>query len=88
MNNNDEMLKALRSLYVRTIFESNIKNLASSMNDNMQRSYRELEHHPSIQTDITDKDMLLIRIDMALDAGDSELFMHLTNELKGMEVLV
>ena len=46
-----------------------------------------LEHHPSIKTGVTDKDMLLLQIDMALDAEDMEMFMQLTNELKGMEVL-
>ncbi len=52
----------------------------------MSRQY--LEHHPSIDTGITDKDMLLLQIDMALDVKDAERFMQLTDELKGMEVLV
>ncbi|MEK4403468.1 IDEAL domain-containing protein [Sporosarcina sp. FSL K6-6792] len=47
-----------------------------------------LEYHPSIKTDVTDEDMLLVQIDMALDAGDMEMFMRLTDELKGMGVLV
>ena len=32
--------------------------------------------------------MLLLQIDMALDAVDMEMFMRLTDELKGMGVLV
>ena len=52
----------------------------------MSRQY--LEHHPSIKTDITGEDMLLLQIDMALDDRDMEMFMQLTEELKGMGVLV
>ncbi|KAA0941600.1 IDEAL domain-containing protein [Sporosarcina sp. ANT_H38] len=52
----------------------------------MSREY--LEHHQSIKTDVTDKDMLLLQIDRALDAKDVEMFMQLTDELNGMEVLV
>lgn len=43
-----------------------------------------IECHPSIETDIADKDMLLLRIDMALDSGDEEVFGLLTGELKGL----
>ncbi len=46
------------------------------------------EHHPSIQTAITDKDMLLLHIDMALDIENEELFKLLTAELRVMEALV
>lgn len=49
---------------------------------------RYLEYHPSINTDMSDKAMLLLRIDMALDLEDMEMFMRLTDELKGMGVLV
>ncbi|WP_342512817.1 IDEAL domain-containing protein [Sporosarcina sp. FSL K6-1522] len=52
------------------------------------KQYRSLECHDSIQTDVTDADMLLLQIDHALDCGDAERFMALTDELKGMGVLV
>jgi len=41
-----------------------------------------LESHSSIKCKITDKDMLLCRIDWALEARDMESFTILTNELK------
>jgi len=44
-----------------------------------------LEHDPRIKTSITDKDMLLLNIDMALDGGDAEMFTLLTDELKVLE---
>lgn len=58
------------------------------MSEESKMSHEYLEHHPSIETDVTDEDMLLLQIDMALDSGDMELFMRLTDELKGMGVLV
>ncbi len=33
-------------------------------------------------TSVTDKDILLLQVDTALDGGDSEMFKQLTNELK------
>lgn len=50
------------------------------------KQYWRLECHEGIQTDVTDEDMLLLQIDMALDSGDEELFMQLTKALNGMEV--
>ncbi len=41
-----------------------------------------------MKIEVTDKDMLLLQINHALDSRDMERFMLLTNELKGMEVLV
>jgi len=81
---------------IRSLIKASLLNSFSEMNaqkatasfESRKIPREHLEHHPSIQTAITDKDMLLLHIDMALDAGDLELFMHLTNELKGMEVLV
>lgn len=65
-----------------------IRNLAAEMSEESKMSRQHLEHHPSIKTDITDEDMLLLQIDMALDDRDMEMFMQLTEELKGMGVLV
>ena len=65
-----------------------IASISSEISERSKMSREYLEHHPSIKTDVTDEDMLLLQIDMALDSGDMELFMQLTDELKGMEVLV
>ncbi|MEK3935949.1 IDEAL domain-containing protein [Sporosarcina sp. FSL W7-1349] len=48
-------------------------------------SYFDLEYSPKIQTRLTDMDMLLLRIDMALDAGDKKQFLLLTDQLKEVE---
>ncbi|WP_192597941.1 IDEAL domain-containing protein [Sporosarcina limicola] len=47
-----------------------------------------MENHPSIKTDVTDKDMLMVQIDHALDDRDEDRFTLLTNELKVKGVLV
>lgn len=64
------------------------RKLAAERSEESKMSREYLEHHPSIETDVTDEDMLLLQIDMALDSGDMKLFMQLTDELKGMGVLV
>lgn len=46
-----------------------------------------VESHPSIKSKITDKDMLLCRIDWALENRDMESFTGLTNELKELELV-
>lgn len=48
-------------------------------------SYQRLEFSPSIDTNITDADMLRIHIDIALDNGDKDLFMKLTEQLMQIE---
>lgn len=65
----------------------NSRKFMAEMSEEPKMSRQYLEHHHSIKTGVTDKDMLLLQIDMALDAGDMEMFMWLTNELKGMGVL-
>ncbi|QNK89418.1 IDEAL domain-containing protein [Sporosarcina sp. resist] len=98
MNNDHEREKFKRlmegfsfALYANALAE--IKKIDTSkvmarMSEETKMSRQYLEHHPSIKTDVTDKDMLLLQIDMALDSGDMEMFMRLTDELKGMGVLV
>ena len=98
MNNDHEREKFKRlmegfsfAVYANALAEMgkiNSQNFAAEMSDEPKMSREYLEHHPSIETDVTDKDMLLLQIDMALDAGDMEMFMQLTDELKGMGVLV
>ena len=43
--------------------------------------------HLNIETSVTDKDMLLFRIDWALETRDEGLFMGLTNKLKELEAV-
>ena len=98
MNNDHEREKFKRlmegfsfAVYANALAEMgkiNSQKFAAEMSDEPKMSRQYLEHHPSIETGITDKDMLLMQIDMALDTGDMEMFMQLTDELKGMGVLV
>ena len=98
MNNDYEREKIKRliksfsyAVYANALAEMgkiNSRKLMAEMSEESKMSREYLEHHPSIETGITEKDMLLLQIDMALDAGDMELFLQLTDELKGMEVLV
>ena len=64
----------------------NSRKLMAEISEESKMSRQYLEYHSSIETGVTDKDMLLLQIDMALDLGEMELFMQLTDELKGMEV--
>ncbi|QNK87771.1 IDEAL domain-containing protein [Sporosarcina sp. resist] len=98
MNNDREREKFKRlmegfsfAVYANALAEMGKINSRKVMNEiseesKMSRQY--LEHHPSIETDVTDKDMLLLQIDMTLDVKDMEMFMQLTDELKGIKVLV
>ncbi|QNK86262.1 IDEAL domain-containing protein [Sporosarcina sp. resist] len=98
MNNDHEREKFKRlmegfslAVYTNALGEMgkiNSRKLMAEMSEGSKMSREYLEHYPSIERDFTDKDMLLWQIDMALDGGNMELFMRLTDELKGMEVLV
>jgi len=98
MNNDHEREKFKRlmesfsfAVYANALAEMgkiNTQKPMAEMTEESKMSRQYLEHHPSIETNVTDEDMLLLQIDMALDSGDMELFMQLTDELKGMGVLV
>ena len=68
---------------IRELMRVHLMKCAFKVLNEQTVSYFEMEHAPDIQCGITDEDMLLLRIDMALDTGDVELFMQLTNALKG-----
>lgn len=88
MNSRDsDFIKSLINASLRNAFYEMEAQKVTAAFESRKIPREHLEHDPSIQTDITDIDMLLLHIDIALDSGDSELFMQLTNELKGMEVL-
>lgn len=94
--NNDRERELIRSLIQNATFavygmemqKLYTRNFTTDMPGESKMSRDYLEHHPSIKTDVTDKDMLLLQIDLALDAKDMKLFVRLTDELKGMGVLV
>ena len=90
---NDEMFRQM--LKNALLMHLQMQSINTKVREEIQEAFdgtnerrRYLEHHKSIQTDVTDKDMLLLQIDHALDSGDEERFMQLTDELKGMGVLV
>ena len=80
-SSNNDFIAGLIKAAIQTNFLAETKQRIDN-----PRKY--LECHPSIQTSVTDEDMLLVQIDMALDERDMELFVRLTDELKGMGVLV
>ena len=92
MNNDHEREKFKRlmegfslAVYTNALTEMgkiNSRKLMAEMSEEPKMSREYLEHHHSIKTDVTDRDMLLLQIDMALDDGDMELLMQLTEELK------
>lgn len=92
MNDHDFLKKMMKAALLSGVFAEiqkiDTRTVAKELFDGTNARRQYLEHHPSIQTDVTDRDMLLLHIDMAIDAGDSELFMQLTSKLKEMEVLV
>lgn len=85
-----DMLKTALLAHLQTGHDINtkVREEFQGMFNGTNERRRHLEHHHSIQTSITDKDMLLLKVDMALDEGDMEKFMKLTGELNGMEVFV
>jgi hypothetical protein len=91
MNNRDsELLRKMMqstsyAMYANIVAEmqkTETRKLMSEMFENGKLSRWYWEHHPSINTDVTDKDMFLLHIDMALDNGDAELFKLLRDELR------
>lgn len=96
-SDNNDFIKKLMMASVHMSLTSALEDLRndSKIRGNVKgafrisdKQYRHLEYDDSIQTDVTDEDMLLLQIDYALDSGDEERFMLLTGELKGMGVLV
>lgn len=84
MNQNNK-LNLLRHLYMSALQEHQMREFFN-VDDSPDYLYLQ-EHDPRIKTSLTDKDMLLLHIDMALDSGDVDTFMQLTEALNGMEVL-
>ncbi|MFD2046031.1 IDEAL domain-containing protein [Ornithinibacillus salinisoli] len=66
----------LRQMFIESLVEQMFK----SKINNKPMSYEEMEYN--CKTSITDEDMLRIQIDYALDTGNKELFMRLTQQLK------
>lgn len=83
MNRNDK-LNLLRHIYMSALQEHQMREFFEAIDS--PDDLHQLEHDPRIKTSLTDKDMLLLHIDMALDAGDVDAFMRLTKGLNEMEV--
>lgn len=77
---NDEMFKRLMNEAAKAAFFNVVTSKAVAQPIHV--NYRYLEHHPQIETNVTDADILKLHIDIALDTGDKELFMELTDQLK------
>ena len=82
MNPNDAK-KLLKHMALQRVMENEVERYFSEVAG--PEDLHQLEHDPSIKTTITDTDMLLFHVDMALDAGDEDAFMQLTAELRNMK---
>lgn len=65
---------------MKMIIENSLESVRRSGDKELYR--RLVEENPHIKTGLTDKDVLLIRIDGALESGNKSLFMDLTDELR------
>ena len=83
MNPND-MQKILRHMFMQSIMQCEVENYFTQKFESPDDLHR-LEHDPNIKTAITERDMLLLHVDIALDSGDEDAFMRLTKELKNLE---
>ena len=77
------MQRILRDIYMRSLAERHMMGIFDQKESPQDLHW--LEHDPRIKTSLTDKDMLLLHIDMALDAGDVDAFMGLIEALKSFE---
>lgn len=64
---------------IQEILENSYKVAIAMETENLTRQH--IEHHPSIETSITDRDMLPFLIDYALYTRNEEMFMKLTGEM-------
>lgn len=66
--------------------EKQHKTLEERFSNDSEPSYEKMEY--DCKTTITDEDMLQIQINHALDTGNKELFIKLTNELNKEKLTV
>ncbi len=73
-----------RMLSVSGLYSNLVRSALESekINSISKDQYEKLECHSSIKTSVTDRDMLKIQIDHALDTGNKDLFLQLSQELK------
>ena len=71
--------------FIRATIRKHHQNFLDEMKKRIENPREFFECHPSIKTNITDKDLLLMHIDIALDSGDEKQFKLLTEELKATE---
>lgn len=82
--------KIMRQMVLQSTMQNVVRNALKATSAGAIQSlkdfeaYRE-EHDPNIETAITDKDMLLWRIDIALDNRDEVAFNALVKGLEGIK---
>lgn len=89
MNGHNDFEKVLYQMVMQQMFGNVARDLVKEHATQKLEGRTELrqliECNPNIETAITDTDMLLWRIDMALDNGDEVTFDLLVQELEGVE---
>lgn len=89
MNNYDDFRKLLMGLALQQSFErvdvKMMREYAIQKWEGRTELRQMIECSPNIETAITDTDMLLWRIDMALDNRDEVAFDLLVQELEGVK---
>lgn len=89
MNGHEDFRKVLRQVVMQQFLENMgrdpIKEYVFRKFEGRTELRQLIECNPNIETTITDTDMLLWRIDMALDNGDEVAFGLLVQELEGVE---
>lgn len=84
MSEYNEFRNFLRQVAMQSMVEisSSIKESIAHSHEGSERYRQLVECNSTIKTTITDVDMLLFRIDMALDAKDELMFDLLVQELE------
>ena len=87
MNNHNDFRKIMHEMIMQEALRETLKILSAGKPVQSLKDFeaRREEYDPSIETSITDRDMLLWRIDMALDNRDEFAFDLLVRELEGVE---
>lgn len=81
--NNEDAMEILRHMAIqRIMMEQKTKSYFAEVFEEDDDLHR-LEHDPNIKTTVTDRDMLLLHIDIALDERDEVAFKALARELEG-----
>ena len=87
MMNEDWLSDAFKTVAVKQIMKKMLEDQMVNPRQKMsEREYERLEYSSFIETTVTDKDLLKLHIDIALQNKDKEAFMKLTNQLQEVTV--